>query len=51
MGIQIGVLSQIAPGQTAVVSEIAISALISGIVATLTSASFAGMLMVDEATV
>jgi CNT family concentrative nucleoside transporter len=50
MGIQIGVLSTLAPGQAAAVSEVAISALISGIVATLTSACIAGMLIIDEGT-
>lgn len=44
-------LSTLAPAQAAAVSELAVSALISGIVATLTSACIAGMLMVDEGTV
>lgn len=39
LGTQIGVLSQISPGRTGDVSRIAISALMSGIVSTLTSAS------------
>lgn len=39
LGTQIGVLSQISPGRTGDVSRIAISALLSGIVSTLTSAS------------
>lgn len=49
IGIQIGVLSQLAPGQSGRVAKVATSALISGIMSTLTSASIAGMLIVDEA--
>lgn len=44
LGTQIGVLSQIAPGRAADVSRVAVSALFSGILSTLTSASVAGML-------
>ena len=44
LGTQIGVLSQIAPGRAGDVSRLAVSALISGVLATLTSASVAGML-------
>ncbi|KAK0630497.1 NupC family nucleoside transporter [Bombardia bombarda] len=44
LGTQIGVLSQIAPGRAGHVSRVALSALFSGILATLTSASIAGML-------
>ncbi|CAN8103252.1 unnamed protein product [Discula destructiva] len=47
LGTQIGVLSQIAPGRAGDVSRVALSALFSGILATLTSASVAGMLYVD----
>ncbi|KAI1415501.1 H+/nucleoside cotransporter-like protein [Hypoxylon sp. FL1857] len=47
LGTQIGVLSQIAPGRAGDVSRVAISALISGIISTLTSASVAGMLYTD----
>jgi CNT family concentrative nucleoside transporter len=47
LGTQIGVLSQIAPGRSADVSKVAISALISGIIATLTSAAVAGMLATE----
>ncbi|KAI1376969.1 H+/nucleoside cotransporter-like protein [Hypoxylon crocopeplum] len=47
LGTQIGVLSQIAPGRAGDVSKVAISALISGIISTLTSASVAGMLYTD----
>ncbi|VUC26543.1 unnamed protein product [Clonostachys rosea] len=48
LGIQMGVLSQIAPGRSGAVSKVAVSALISGIIATLTSASIAGMLSTDQ---
>lgn len=47
VGIQIGVLSQLAPGQSGRVAKVAVSALISGVVSTLTSASIAGMLITD----
>ncbi|XXG98086.1 hypothetical protein Hte_004405 [Hypoxylon texense] len=47
LGTQIGVLSQIAPGRAGDVSRVAISALVAGIVSTLTSASVAGMLYTD----
>jgi len=49
LGIQIGVLSQIAPGRSGDVSRVALSALISGIISTLTSASMAGMLVTNQA--
>lgn len=45
VGIQIGVLAQLAPRRGGDVAKVAFSALITGIVATLTSASIAGMLM------
>ncbi|KAE8454280.1 hypothetical protein EG329_005205 [Mollisiaceae sp. DMI_Dod_QoI] len=48
VGIQIGVLSQLAPHQSGRVAKVAISALISGIISTLTSASIAGMLITDS---
>ncbi|KAH8591774.1 Na+ dependent nucleoside transporter C-terminus-domain-containing protein [Bisporella sp. PMI_857] len=48
VGIQIGVLSQLAPGRSGRVAKVALSALISGVIATLTSASIAGMLIVDQ---
>jgi len=48
LGTQIGVLSQIAPGRSGDVSRLAISALISGIISTLTSASIAGLLVTDQ---
>ena len=49
LGTQIGVLSQIAPGRSGDVSRLALSALISGALSTLTSASIAGMLVTDQA--
>ena len=48
-GTQIGVLSQIAPGRSGDVSRLAISALVSGVISTLTSAAIAGMLVTDQA--
>ncbi|KAH7039621.1 Na+ dependent nucleoside transporter C-terminus-domain-containing protein [Microdochium trichocladiopsis] len=47
LGTQIGVLSQLAPNRSGDVSKLAISSLIAGIIATLTSASVAGMLATD----
>jgi concentrative nucleoside transporter, CNT family len=47
VGIQIGVLSQLAPGRSGRVAKVAFSALCSGVIATLTSASIAGMLITD----
>jgi CNT family concentrative nucleoside transporter len=47
VGIQIGVLSTLAPGRAGRVAKVAFSALISGVFATLTSASIAGMLISD----
>lgn len=49
LGTQIGVLSQISPSRSGDVSRVAVSALISGIVSTLTSASVAGLLITDQA--
>lgn len=49
LGTQIGVLSQISPGRSGDVSRIALSALISGVVSTLTSASVAGLVVTDQA--
>ncbi|KAI9883120.1 MAG: hypothetical protein M1823_005124 [Watsoniomyces obsoletus] len=49
LGIQIGVLSQIAPSRAGDVSRLAVSALITGAISTLTSASIAGLLVTDEA--
>ncbi|TAQ89179.1 hypothetical protein B7494_g2491 [Chlorociboria aeruginascens] len=42
IGIQTGVLSQLAPGRSGAVAKVALSALITGIIATLSSASIAG---------
>ncbi|RYP39421.1 hypothetical protein DL768_010715 [Monosporascus sp. mg162] len=47
LGTQIGVLTQIAPSRGGDVSRVAISALIAGIISTLTSASVAGMLATE----
>jgi concentrative nucleoside transporter, CNT family len=44
----VGVLSQLAPGRSGHIAKVAVSALISGVIATLMSASIAGMLIVDE---
>jgi CNT family concentrative nucleoside transporter len=49
LGTQIGVLSQISPGRSGDVAKLAFSALISGIVSTLTSASVAGLIITDQA--
>lgn len=45
LGVQIGILSQIAPGRAGDISRVALSALFSGVLSTLTSASIAGMLI------
>lgn len=47
LGTQIGVLSQIAPGRTGDVASVAVSALLTGILSTLSSAAIAGMLIQD----
>ncbi|KAF1971562.1 hypothetical protein BU23DRAFT_555747 [Bimuria novae-zelandiae CBS 107.79] len=49
LGTQIGVLSQISPGRSGDVSRLAVSALISGVISTLTSASIAGLVVTDQA--
>ncbi|KAF2276993.1 H+/nucleoside cotransporter-like protein [Westerdykella ornata] len=49
LGTQIGVLSQISPSRSGDVSRLALSALISGVISTLTSASIAGLLVTDQA--
>lgn len=46
LGTQIGVLTQVAPGRAGDVSKLAFSALICGILSTLTSAAVAGLLIV-----
>ncbi|KAJ2979949.1 hypothetical protein NQ176_g2941 [Zarea fungicola] len=48
LGVQIGILSQIAPSRGGDVSGLAISALISGIMSTLTSASIAGLVVTNQ---
>jgi len=48
LGTQIGVLSQLAPSRSGDVSRLAISALISGALSTLTSASVAGLIVTDN---
>ncbi|KAK6431753.1 hypothetical protein LTR95_012083 [Oleoguttula sp. CCFEE 5521] len=48
LGTQIGVLSQIAPGRGGDVSRLALSALMTGILSTLSSAAIAGLLIQDE---
>lgn len=48
LGTQIGVLSQIAPGRSGDVSKLAFSALICGVLSTLTSAAVAGLLVTDQ---
>lgn len=49
LGTQIGVLSQISPGRSGDVSRLALSALISGVISTLSSASIAGLLVTNQA--
>ncbi|KAM0553980.1 hypothetical protein ACHAPJ_007052 [Fusarium lateritium] len=48
LGIQIGILSQLAPSRGGEVAKLAVSALISGVLATLTSASVAGLVVTDQ---
>lgn len=48
LGTQLGVLSQLAPSRSGDVAGMAVSALITGIFATLSSASIAGMIIQDE---
>ncbi|PSN66871.1 sodium/nucleoside cotransporter 1 /nucleoside cotransporter 1 [Corynespora cassiicola Philippines] len=49
LGTQIGVLSQISPSRSGDVSRVALSALVSGVISTLTSASIAGLIVTDQA--
>lgn len=49
LGTQIGVLSQIAPGRAGDVSRLAVSALITGVLSTLSSASIAGLVIQNQA--
>lgn len=48
LGTQIGVLSQLAPSRAGDVSKLAFSALISGAISTLTSASVAGLVVTNQ---
>ncbi|KAF9691988.1 hypothetical protein EKO04_010122 [Ascochyta lentis] len=48
LGTQIGVLSQISPGRSGDVSRLAMSALISGVFSTLSSATIAGLVVTDQ---
>ncbi|KAK7720591.1 hypothetical protein SLS57_005370 [Botryosphaeria dothidea] len=48
LGNQIGVLSQLSPSRSGDVARVAISALLTGILATLSSASIAGMVIIDQ---
>lgn len=48
LGTQIGVLSQIAPGRSGDVSRLAISALLTGVLSTLSSASIAGLVVSNQ---
>ncbi|KAF1831159.1 H+/nucleoside cotransporter-like protein, partial [Decorospora gaudefroyi] len=48
LGTQIGVLSQISPGRSGDVSRLALSALITGVFSTLSSATVAGLVIVDQ---
>lgn len=48
LGTQIGVLGQIAPGRSGDVAKLAISALITGVLSTLSSASIAGLVIQDQ---
>ncbi|OLN81362.1 Solute carrier family 28 member 3-like protein 2 [Colletotrichum chlorophyti] len=50
LGIQIGILSQLAPGRAGDVSSLIVSALISGVMSTLTSAAVAGLVVTHQAT-
>ena len=51
LGIQIGILSQLAPSRAGDVAKLAVSALITGVVTTLTSAAVAGLVISSEANV
>lgn len=48
VGIQIGVLGQLGPEKKKVFAKVALSALLTGVLATLTSASVAGMVLTGE---
>jgi CNT family concentrative nucleoside transporter len=48
LGIQIGILGQLAPSRGGDVSRLAFSALVSGVMATLTSAAVAGLVLTSQ---
>ncbi|KAL4892708.1 Na+ dependent nucleoside transporter C-terminus-domain-containing protein [Aspergillus ambiguus] len=48
LGNQIGVLAQLAPGRAGDVSRVAVSAMLTGAISTLSSAAIAGLLIKDE---
>jgi len=48
LGTQIGVLSQIAPQRAGDVSKVALSALFSGVISTLSSAAVAGLVVTTQ---
>lgn len=48
VGIQIGVLGQLGPAKKRIFAQVALSALLTGVLATLSSASVAGMVLKDE---
>lgn len=48
LGIQIGILGQLAPSRGGDISKLALSSLMSGVTATLTSAAVAGLVITDQ---
>ena len=48
LGNQIGVLAQLAPSRAGDVSRVAVSAMLTGAISTLTSAAIAGLLITNE---
>ena len=48
LGNQIGVLSQLAPARSGDVSRVAVSAMLTGALSTLSSASIAGLLVTNQ---
>lgn len=48
LGNQIGVLAQLAPSRIGDVSQVALSAMLTGALSTFTSASIAGLLVTDQ---
>ena len=51
VGIQIGVLGQLGPARKNIFAKVALSALLTGVLATLMSASIAGMVLMDETSI